>query len=359
MPCAADPTSPAAVDALDAEARALFPQATAGPGVARLNDSLDWFRLVETAALPDRHDALYLTIRDDDAVVGVVPMLRGPNGSLRGFTTPYTCLYQPPLAAGLAPTEIRRIGAAVAACDADVLQFDALDPQAAWLAPFCLGLRDGGRVLLRYDHFGNWWQDLGQGGWPGFLADRPGALRETIRRRSARVARDPELRLEIIAEGDDLERGIGGFEAVYARSWKQAEPHPAFNPAMIRMAARLGLLRLGLLWQREQVIAAQYWVVVDGTAQVLKLAHDSQADALSPGTVLTAWMIRQMIEADQITGLDFGRGDDAYKRQWASLRRARIGVVAVDPWSREGAKLLIRHALGGLRRRVRLMMPLM
>ncbi len=353
MRCIADPVCPASVDGLDAAARALFPDAAAGPGVARLNDSLDWYRLIEATALPDAQVAAYLTIRQDSTAISVVPMLRGADGRMRGFTTPYTCLYQPPGTVGLPPSVSRGIGAATGACNSNVLQFDALDPQAAWLEPFCSGLRDAGRVVLRYEHFGNWWQGLGQGGWTAYLAGRPGALRETIRRRSARVARDPDLRLEMIRGGDALERGIAGFEAVYARSWKQAEPHPDFNPAMMRMAASLGLLRLGLLWQGETAIAAQYWVVADRIAQVLKLAHASEVDALSPGTVLTAWMIRQLIETEQIVGLDFGRGDDPYKQHWASQRRPRIGVVAVNPRSVQGSLLLARHGVGWLRRHLR------
>ena len=41
-------------------------------------------------------------------------------------------------------------------------------------------------------------------------------------------------------------------------------------------------------------------------------------------------MIRDLLDRDRITELDFGRGDDAYKSLWAGRRRQRIGVVLAN-----------------------------
>ncbi len=78
-------------------------------------------------------------------------------------------------------------------------------------------------------------------------------------------------------------------------------------------------------------VAAQYWVVAGGAATVLKLAHDEAARAHSPGTVLTAAMIRHLLDRKGGAELDFGRGEDAYKSLWAGRRRRHIGVVLVSP----------------------------
>ena len=113
------------------------------------------------------------------------------------------------------------------------------------------------------------------------------------------------------------------------------------------------MLRLGVMWSGSQPIAAQYWIVRDGVATVLKLAHDDAWRALSPGTVLTAHVIRGLIADEGVRELDFGRGDDPYKRSWAALRRQRVGVLLAAAWRPRGAAMLVRHDAGALLRGVR------
>jgi CelD/BcsL family acetyltransferase involved in cellulose biosynthesis len=52
-----------------------------------------------------------------------------------------------------------------------------------------------------------------------------------------------------------------------------------------------------------------------------------------------------------VTRLDFGRGDDGYKRVWAGRRALHIGVMSVDILRRP--MLLARHVLGRAARRLR------
>ena len=96
-------------------------------------------------------------------------------------------------------------------------------------------------------------------------------------------------------------------------------------------------------------MAVQFWIVEAGQATVLKLAHDEAAKADSPGTVLTALMLQHLLDQEHVGQIDFGRGDDAYKRLWASQRRQRIGVVLANPRHPRGLAFLGRHALGRAR----------
>jgi len=112
----------------------------------------------------------------------------------------------------------------------------------------------------------------------------------------------------------------------------------------------LGLLRLAVLWQGDQPVAAQMWVVEGARATVLKLAHDQAHDAASPGTVLAALTIRHLIEQDGVRALDYGRGDDAYKRGWTGARRQRIGLLIANPRHPRGLAAISRDALGRARR---------
>jgi CelD/BcsL family acetyltransferase involved in cellulose biosynthesis len=90
-------------------------------------------------------------------------------------------------------------------------------------------------------------------------------------------------------------------------------------------------LRLGILdWQGEPV-AAQFWFTLDGRANIFKLAYDDRHRALSAGTVLSAAMFQHALEVDGVKEIDFLAGDDAYKQDWMSARRQRVGLVATDP----------------------------
>jgi CelD/BcsL family acetyltransferase involved in cellulose biosynthesis len=60
-------------------------------------------------------------------------------------------------------------------------------------------------------------------------------------------------------------------------------------------------------------------------------------------------MLQHLLDQEHIVWIDFGRGDDPYKRLWAGERRQRIGVVLANPRHPRGLAFLARHALGRAR----------
>jgi CelD/BcsL family acetyltransferase involved in cellulose biosynthesis len=337
-----------AVAGLPAEAMALLAAAERG----EFQLGAGWFAVVGETALPAGARPEFLLYREAARTLALLPLQRGADGRLAGLTAPYTCLFRPLVAADAAPAELRRAGRGFGrACrSAGPLRLDALDPDWPGLAPLLAGFAQAGLLALRFAQFGNWFLEVGGVGWDGYLAGRPGELRETIRRRLARAARDPAVAFELITGGAELDAGIAAYDAVYARSWKPPEPFPRFGAALLRAAAAAGVLRLGVLRRGGEPVAAQYWTVCAGTATVLKLAHDAAARALSPGTVLTALMIRHLLDRERVATLDFGRGDDAYKAGWTGRRRPRIGVLLCPPLHPAGLLALARHLAGRLRR---------
>ena len=306
-----------------------------------------WWRTVWEAGVPAGGTPLFAW--SDDRAGGVLfALLRHADGRVEALTNPYTCLYQPSAAPG---ADLHAAGAALAGLGraGALVRLDALAPEWPGLAPLLEGARAGGMVPLRFDHFGNWHEATAGLDWRGYLAKRPGALRETVRRRLRDAERDASLGIEVLVAPDAVAAGIGEYAAVYGRSWKEPEPFPRFNAELMRQAAGAGALRLGVLRQAGQAIAVQLWVVLGGVAAVLKLAHDAAFKPFSPGTVLTAWMIRRLLEVERVDSIDFGRGDDPYKQLWTSARRQRIGVVLANPWRQAGLAMLLRHGAGRLR----------
>ena len=70
-------------------------------------------------------------------------------------------------------------------------------------------------------------------------------------------------------------------------------------------------------------MAAQLWTIENGAAFIHKLAHNPAADTLSPGTLLTRAMFLAAIDQDRVGLIDFGTGDDRYKRDWVDTVRPR------------------------------------
>lgn len=314
-----------------------------------------WFAASAEAALPPDAEPQFLGFPDVDGPAALFPMLDTQDGIFRSLTTPYTCLYQPLLRPGLPPASVQAAMAGFARhCRRwPVTRLEALDPAWSGLGALRAGFAQARLLAREFSHFVNWRAPIEAGSWERYLQSRPGALRETIRRKGRAAERQADLRFEIARTGPGLVRLLAAYEQVYARSWKEPEPFPAFNSTLVRTLADTGELRMFVLWRADQPIAAQYWTVVAGSATVLKLAHDEAFKALSPGTVLTAFAIRHLIDTERIFDLDFGRGDDPYKRAWTGERRVRIGLLGLDPLSTKGLGMLARHDLGRLRRLVR------
>lgn len=304
-----------------------------------------WWAATEAAALLSGTRARYVLYTVGGQPAALLPHATGPAGT-RSLTTPYTTFYQPLLAPGAAvPAEAwAGVGATVV--------LEAMD--GPWAdATLLTGARQAGYRTRTFRHFGNWHMDVAGMGWPDYLATRGGRLRETIRRRSAAAQRDSAVRLTLATEGPAVLEALAAYEAIYVRSWKTPEPFPDFNRTLLPGLAAAGMLRIGVLWIGDRPAAAQYWTVRHGVATVLKLAHDEADRARSPGTVLTAWMIRHLLDDEHVKSLDFGRGDDPYKAEWVDRRRERVGMLLARPMTVVGAAALLRHDGGTVLRRVR------
>ncbi len=337
------------IDSLPAESLALF------SGNDPLFSGLSWWKTVLDTAMPYRVTAQFVLIRLGGAPAALFPMQIGGPAGFGGLTTPYSCLYGPLLAPSLNPLDLASVFAAFGRfCRAHpVTRLDALPAEWPHLDRLIQGCTAAGLVPLRFDHFGNWYEPVADLNWAHYLDGRPGALRETIRRRLRRTERLAGARFVLLTTPEEVEAGIPAFEDVYARSWKEPEPFPCFNAALIRATSHTHTARLGLWFIGNIPVATQFWVVERGHATVLKLAHDEAFKAHSPGTVLSALMLRHLLDREHVTEIDYGRGDDPYKQGWARNRRLRIGLLLATPWRPRGLVEVLNHKAGQFRAWIR------
>lgn len=315
--------------------------------IPSVQTSREWFAASVEAALPAGSEPHFLAFLDPDGPLVLLPMLDHGDGTFGSLTTPYTCLYQPLLRPGASTASVRQALAEFGHyCRRwPVTRLEALDQASPWVDGLRAGFAAGRLVARTFAHFVNWHATVPAGSWDAYLQARPGALRETVRRKMRAAERD-HFRFEVARAGEDLIQSLDAYERVYARSWKEPEPFPAFNASLVRRLAATGWLRIFTLWRADQPVAAQYWTVVGGVATVLKLAHDEAFKAVSPGTILTSYAIRHLIETDGIISLDFGRGDDPYKRAWTGEKRVRIGMLGLDAMTSKGLGVMVRHDAG-------------
>jgi hypothetical protein len=177
-----------------------------------------------------------------------------------------------------------------------------------------------------------------------YLASRPGPLRTTLKRKAKKL--DVEIFQHFSCDNWQL------YEGVYSKSWKPEEGDPALLRAFAEAQGATGRLRLGLARHDGRIVAAQFWTVEGSTAYIHKLAHLESARPLSAGTILTAALLEHVIDRDHVTLVDFGTGDDPYKRDWMEQIRPRYRLTCWKPgnpanWPAIGkalARTLVSHA---------------
>jgi hypothetical protein len=283
------------------------------------------------------------------AFIARVPRAEGLIGmrALVGFSTVYSPLF----------SVVSRPAANVAAMASaltmalagerwDGVHLKALDPASPAFAGLEQSLRDCGLIVQPYFGFGNWFEPTAGFSFEAYIARRPAALINTYRRKEKKLGKQEGVRFALYRDPADADGAISAYERVYANSWKRSEPYPGFMPALIRAAARMGALRLGVVWIHDEPVAAQVWITWQGRSTIFKLAHDQRFDALSVGSVLTMWMMRHALDVDHVSEVDFGVGDDPYKRTWLAQRRERWGLLALNPRTAKGLLGIARHVAG-------------
>ena len=170
-----------------------------------------------------------------------------------------------------------------------------------------------------------------------FLAGRPGQVRTTLKRKVNKVT--------VTLETEFNSSSWAAYQAIYAESWKPGEGSPAFLRAFAQAEGAAGRLRLGLAYADGIPVAAQFWTVESGVAYIHKLAHTEGSKPLSPGTTLSAALFEHVIDRDNVDLVDFGTGDDGYKRDWMEVVRPRYLLDCYRPGNPQNWPAIIRQRL--------------
>ena len=316
------------------------------PEIHPVNDGIDasdvaacfateaWFDLLAEhgfESTPTRY-AVPLFAQDGQSAGRLHLMQDGRQKALCSLSNYYTGLFSP---SGLPPGAfVDWMGAVMrlrALPGSHVLRLHPVSATGLWNAQLAQALSNLGYMVVTNFFFANWFLPVRPGGFESYWATRPSPLRHSVERGRRRLGKSGDWRVAIHeCDQPDLDEAIAAYVQVYRKSWKPEEPNPLFMPGLIRLAAQHGWLRLGVLWLNGEPVAAQFWLVEGGKANIFKLAHVQGSERLSAGSILTAEMMRQVMDVDGVQEVDFLSGDDAYKADWMTHRRERQALVAFD-----------------------------
>lgn len=319
--------------------------------------ALPWYRNLEANALAEAGALRIYVVGAAGAPRLIVPMWHARPGAgrvLQAAANFYASLFTPAASdeAGLACS--CRLWARALAAERprwDRVTLAPLAPESPLYAHAGAALREAGFSSHQYYCFANWYLRVGGRGYAEFLQGLPSHLRHTLMRKGKRLAAMPHCRIALLSTPAEAGEAARAFQRVYANSWKEPEPYPAFVPGLIRTCAEQGWLRMGVAYVNETPVAFQIWIVRGGSAAIYKLAYDRAYARLSLGSLLTAALVRHAIELDGVTHIDYLTGDDVYKRDWMSDRRERWGIVGFNLGTVRGLAGAAIHQLGRCWRR--------
>lgn len=309
-----------------------------------------WYGLMATHGRePESHARIYQGEKDERVAL----VMRVAGRTLSGLSNAFTMEYGPLVGWGAGKAAISRLIAEIGIQrpNWDTIQMTALDPVDESWAALLDGLRSARLVVKPFFDSGTWFEDTRGLDFQRYYDERPSILRNTYARK-AKIETQGRVDYRFSAPKEDIEPLIADYEEVYGHSWKEAERFPTFMPNLIRLAFGLGALRMGVIRVDGTPAAAQFWILWRGRAVIYKLAYDERFSKLSLGTVLTMRMIERVLECDKPSEINFGRGDDPYKRLWLPRRRERWGLLAANPRTLRGLKVSARNIAGRLRDRV-------
>lgn len=310
---------------------------------ANIFQTTDWLALLLADGL-DRNGQTELPAWPAETPSAMLP-LRRKGRAMLACANYYASLFGPVGTSPLPFDDVAQsLGCWLRAQPIDSALFEPIDKDDKFWSAFASALSNGGFWVDHFFVHGNWYLPCAGLSWNDYLAARPSRLKNTIQRKSKKLASEPGYELDIVqGVGPDLEKAIEDFVAVYSKSWKVPEPFPRFVPNLCRLAGDRGWLRLGVLRLNGVATAAQLWLVKDGVAYIYKLAYDEAFGKLGVGTALSAALTRHVLDVDHVHEIDFLTGDDPYKVEWMSHRRVRSGMVAFRKHSVRGQLSALRH----------------
>ena len=230
----------------------------------------------------------------------------------------------------------------------NVIELHSLPEENIDIAMISRLLSECGFQFKEFFCFSNWYLDGIDYSGEEYVGSRTSNIRKNIKRYRRKLQEIGDLRFQIITNGSDerIDHFMDWYYAVFKHSWKDWELHPTFHRDLAKLSRDKGWLRLGFLLLGDIPIATQLWLVCNGTAYILRLAYDEKYKKMIPGVILSAEMMKYVIDIDKVREVDYLIGDEQYKKDWTPQRRERRGILVFNNDSKGSLlSFLVRKAI--------------
>lgn len=319
----------------------------------RIFHSGEWWEHFERHGVP-AGDRLRMFVAEDDGhrAIALFPAIFSrlyavhPRARLLHFMGPEGMPYEPILAPGC-PDPGDAIDNVIEFVrkdrrQYDVLRFSPLGPDSPFLARLIRALRERRYGIQSYQIHGDRYETtVGQSSMD-YLTARPMQLRERLGSTGRMLFESGRASFALIREPADVDRAWMGCERILTESNEQIAEFPGYLPGLMRIAAKAGVMRLGMLTLDGQPAAMQLWVIVGKAAHCLRISQLRRID-LPLDDMLTERITPYLIDEDRVVELDFGYIVEYFAADWAPRTRQRIGIIAFNLSTRRGIKGALRH----------------
>ncbi len=284
-----------------------------------------WFETLTLHTLTENQSVRLACVSDDD-VVAILPLVSCPRDGLSTLSNRFTSLFSVLISDAHSKEDILACMAkGLSEMEVSSIQIDPIDNNDTNIDTLCQLLKSHGYEYHTYFRFYNWSLPVNDQSFQIYMERRPSNIRNMINRKRRKLEREYGYEIQLY-QHEGISRAINDYQKVYQSSWKANESITEFTPSLVKRLSECGWLRLAILYIEDNPVAAQIWCVVHGKASIYRLVYDEGWKKYSPGSILTEYLMRHVIDEDKVTEIDFLTGNERYKQDWMTVQKERLGV---------------------------------
>jgi hypothetical protein len=203
-----------------------------------------WFETLFRFGLEADQQLAIACVSQDDRVVALLPLRIAADGHWHALSTFYSSLFSVLLANAEHDEALSCLATGLAGLPLRSLSIEPIADDDAHIEALGQAMAHHGFEVQRLFRFVNWSHRIQGQSFKAYLADRPSRLRNTIARKQRKLAREHDLRMELIVDGP-TEQVLADYGRVFKASWKDGERFRRVHPRPARHRGRRGLAAPG------------------------------------------------------------------------------------------------------------------